>query len=46
MKLLGRHKRVEPYKELQSGDMGATANDVTTDKQVQRFTNTVDGGKY
>ncbi len=33
----GRRKKTE----LQSRDAGLTANDVTTDKQVQRFTNTI-----
>jgi len=34
-------RKTKPYKELQSGDAGLTANDVMTDKQVQKFTNTI-----
>ena len=39
---LGRRKKREPYKELQSEDAGLTANDVMTDKQVRAFTNAVE----
>jgi len=42
---LRRRKEREPYKELQSGDAGLTADDATTDKQVQQFTNTIEWGK-
>ncbi len=41
-KLLGKR---EPYKELQSGDAGLTANDVMTDKQVRRVTNTIEADR-
>lgn len=39
-KLPGRER--EPYKELQSEDAALIANDVMADKQVQRFTNTIE----
>ena len=38
---LGRRKKAELHKVLQSEDAGLTATDVTTDEQVQRFTNTI-----
>ena len=40
-----RHKRQELYKELQPGDLGLTVNEVMTDEQVQKFTNTIEWGK-
>lgn len=42
MRLPGRRKKRELYKELQSGDAALTANDVMADKQVRRFTNTIE----
>jgi hypothetical protein len=45
VKFPGRRKKTEPYTELQSEDVGLTANDVMTDKQVQRFTNTIEVGR-
>jgi len=45
VKLFRRRKRRKSYQELQSGDAGLTANDVMTDKQVRRFTNSIEWGK-